>query len=155
MADLSALRKQISDMNRRRLDSINRVLNTKPFITAQVYERYKKCGNANCKCAKGELHGPFLWIYRNKKGQKVVSTTVNKDKASEAKELAESYAKLLSLRQQIRESDKKINELLNEYESNMEKDITEYTKRKDKISDKEEGETRDRKQKKSNKSTEE
>ena len=131
MADLSALKKRISDINRRRFDSIGRVLSTKPFIAAQVYERYKKCGNSNCKCAKGELHGPFLWIYQKKKDQKVVSTTVNKDKASEAKELAASYEKLLRLRRQIREADKKINELLNEYESHMEKEIDEYVKRKE------------------------
>ena len=131
MADLSILRKRISDINRRRLDSINRVLNTKPFIAAQVYERNKKCGNPKCrKCASGELHGAVLWIYRRKKGEKIVSTTVNKDKASEAKEMAESYKKLLNLRKQIREADKKINELLNEYEFHMEKEIDEYVKRK-------------------------
>ena len=131
MTDISTLRKQISDTNRRRLDSINRVLNTKAFIGAQVYERNKKCGNPNCKkCASGELHGPVLWIYRRKKGEKIVSTTVNKDKAAEAKELAANYKKLLNLRKQIREADKKINELLNEYEFHMEKEIDEYVKRK-------------------------
>lgn len=132
MEELSALRKKISNLNRRRLDSINRVLHTKPYIAAQVYERYKKCGNPNCKCAKGEPHGPFLWIYQKKKGQKVVSTTVVKDKASEAKEMARRYEELLRLRQQIRETDQKVNELLNEYESHMEKEVTEYVQRKEK-----------------------
>ena len=132
MADLSAFRKQIAEINKRRLDTINRVLNTKPYIAAQVYERFKKCGNANCKCARGELHGPFLWIYQKKKGQKVVSTTVTKDMASEAKEMAQRYERLLCLRRQIREADQKINELLNEFESHMEKEVTEYVKRKEK-----------------------
>lgn len=132
LAELSDLRKQVSDINKKRLDSIHRVLNTKPYIAAQVYERYKKCGNPNCKCAKGELHGPFLWIYQKKKGQKVVSTTVAKGKHTEAKELAERYAELQRLRQQIREADQKINVLLNEYEAHMEKEVTEYVKRKEK-----------------------
>lgn len=132
MVDLSALRKQVSDENKKRQDYINRVLSSKSFIAAQVYERFKTCGNPNCKCARGELHGPFLWIYQKKKGKKVVSTTVTKDKALEAKELAERYENLLRYRQRIREADQKINELLNEYESNLEKGIEEYVRRKEK-----------------------
>ena len=129
MVDLSALRKRISDLNRKRQDAINRVLNTKPYIAAQVYDRYKTCGKSNCKCAKGELHGPFLWMYQKKKGQKVVSTTVVKDKEAEAKEMAQRYEELLRLRQQIRETDQKVNELLNEFESHMEKGVEEYVQR--------------------------
>ena len=132
MEEISALRKKISDLNKKRLDTINRVLQTKPYIAAQVYERYKKCGKANCKCAKGEPHGPFLWIYQKKKGQKVVSTTVAKEKAAEAKEMAARYEGLLRQRQQIRETDQKINELLNEFESHMEREVTEYVNRKEK-----------------------
>ena len=130
MENLSALRKKVSDCNRKRDAAINRVLNTKPYIAAQVYERYKKCGNANCKCAKGEPHGPFLWIYQKKKGQKVISTTVIKGKAAEAKEMAARYEELLRLRQQIRETDQEINEALNTFEAQMEKGVTEYVSRK-------------------------
>jgi len=131
MADISALRKKVADLNRKRDAAINRVLNTKPYIAAQVYERYKECGNPNCKCKKGEQHGPYLWIYQKKKGQKVVSTTVVKEKATEAKELAARYEELLRLRQQIRETDQKINEVLNEFEIHMEKEVTGYVNRKE------------------------
>jgi polyhydroxyalkanoate synthesis regulator phasin len=131
MADISALRKQVYDLNKRRMDAINRVLNTKPYIAAQVYQRYRKCGKPNCKCANGELHGPFLWIYQKKKGQKVVSTTVANGKAAEAKEMAARYAELLRLRQQIREMEQKTNELLNEYETELEQEASVYVKRKE------------------------
>lgn len=132
MEDISVLRKKISDLNRKRDDAIHRVLHTKPFISAQVYERYKKCGSPNCKCAKGELHGPFMWIYQKKKGQKIISTTVVKEKTREAKEMAARYEELRRLRQQIRETDQKINEVLNEFESQMEKEVSEYVHRKEK-----------------------
>jgi len=132
LSTLSALRKQVGDLNRSRTTAINHVLSTKTFIAAQVYERFKTCGSPNCKCARGEPHGPFLWIYQKKKNQKVISTTVTKGKGAEAKELAERYAKLLKLRQQIREADQKINEILNEFESHMEKEVTEYVQRKEK-----------------------
>jgi cell division protein ZapA (FtsZ GTPase activity inhibitor) len=59
-----------------------------------------------------------------------VSTTVVREKAKAAKEMASRYEALLRLRQQIRESDQKINELLNEFESYMEKGIEEYVDRK-------------------------
>jgi hypothetical protein len=131
MADISALRKKAHDINKRRTDAISRVLNTKPYIAAQVYPRYRKCGKPSCKCAKGELHGPYLWIYQKKKGQKVVSTTVAEGRGAQAKEKAKRYEDLLRLRQQIRESDQKLNELLNELESELEEEVCEYAKRKE------------------------
>jgi hypothetical protein len=130
MVDLSALRKQVYDINKLRQEDISRVLNLKPFIAAQVYERYKKCGNPKCKCARGEPHGPFLWLYQKKKGQKAISTTIVKDKAAEAKELAGRYERLQQIRRQIREADQKINALLNEIEAHMEKEAADYVKRK-------------------------
>ena len=129
MTDLSTLRKKVHDLNKRRADAISRVLQTKPYLAAQVYQRYRKCGKPNCKCAKGELHGPFLWIYQKKKGQKVVSTTVAEGKGAEAKEKAKRYEELLRLRQQIREADQKVNEFLNEYEKELEVEVSEYVKR--------------------------
>ena len=132
MPDKSILRKQIYDLNKRRMDAINRVLNTKPYISAQVYQRYRKCGKPNCKCAKGELHGPFLWIYQKKKGQKVISTTVADGKGTEAKEMAARYEELQRLRQQIREADQKMNDLLNEYEAGFEREARDYVRSKEK-----------------------
>ena len=130
--ELSALKKQVYDLTKLRQDVIHRVLGTKKFIAAQVYERQTKCGKPTCKCAKGELHGPFLWIYQKKKGRKATSTTVAKDKTREARELAGRYETLLKQRQKIRETDRKINELLNEIELFLEKGIDEYVVRKEK-----------------------
>jgi len=128
--ELSTLRKQVIDLNEMRTEAVSRVINTKPYIAAQVYERYRTCGKPNCKCNKGTLHGPFLWIYQRKKGHKVISTTVTVGKKAEAKKLAERYVHLLAIRQQIRETDQKINTVLNEIEALLEKEIAEYVERK-------------------------
>ena len=128
--DLSALRKKISGLMSYRKEVIDKVLHTRTFIAAQVYDRQIKCGKPNCKCANGELHGPFMWIYQKKKGRKVVSTTVTEDKVTEAKELAARYELLLKQRQKVRETDQKINELLNEFESLLEKEIDDYVGKK-------------------------
>jgi len=132
MIDISALRKQVHDLNKQRAEIIHRVLGTKPYIAAQVYQRYRKCGKANCRCVNGELHGPYLWIYQKKKNKKTISTTVADGKMAQAMEKAARYTELLRLRQQIRELDQKINELLNELEMELEQEVDEYVRKKDK-----------------------
>jgi len=127
MKDISAIRKEVYDLNKKRETAIGKVLQSKPFIAAQVYMRNRTCGNPNCKCGKGETHGPDLWIYQNIKGSKIVSMTV-KNKKMEAKEFADRYVKLRELRKLIRAYDKEINTKMNELEEILEKEIDEYVK---------------------------
>ena len=129
MEEISILKKKVYDLNKKREAAISKVLSTKPFIAAQVYPRYKKCGNPNCKCTRGELHGPYMWLYQKKKGQKVISTTIVKGKTVEAELMSMRYTKLLELRQEIRGIDQQINETLNEIESQLEVEVTTYVKR--------------------------
>ena len=106
-------------------------MRTEPFIAAQVYERFKKCGSKTCKCSRGELHGPFIWLYQNKKGQKLISTSIKKDVAQEASKLAENYKVLLENRKQVREIDDQINLLINTMEKILEQDATKYAAKKE------------------------
>ena len=110
---------------------LSRIMNTEPFIAAQVYERFKKCGHKNCKCANGELHGPFTWIYQKKKDQKLISTTIKKDIAPEALVLAGNYKALQELRKQVREIDDQLNLLINTIEKILEQDATKYVAKKE------------------------
>lgn len=126
METLPELRKKVYLANQRRIRMLQKVLKTKPFIAAQVYERYKKCGNPNCKCHRGELHGPFLWIYQNKKGQPLLSTTVENEKRMDAKALAENYKTLMEERQILRTIDQEINGYLNAMELLLEKEAKDY-----------------------------
>jgi len=130
MEDISKIKQSINSITRRRSMLLNKTLRTKPFIAAQVYEHYKKCGRKGCKCQRGELHGPFLWIYQHKKGLPIISTTVDGAKRREAKDLAASYKTLLKDRKQLREMDQEIQELLNKLELTLEKEAKDYaTKR--------------------------
>lgn len=29
---------------------------------AKVVKKWKKCGKKNCRCAQGDLHGPYLYL---------------------------------------------------------------------------------------------
>ena len=127
---ISELRKMVLAAEQSRHLLLQKFLSAKPFIAAQVYERFNTCGNKNCKCQRGELHGPFLWIYQLKKGQRVLSTSVAEDKRREAKEMAERYKAWTAQRQRLRELDLEIQEHLNAMEVLLEKEARDYaTKR--------------------------
>ena len=126
MEDLSVIRQEISRYMKQRNRLLHSAMNSKPYVAAQVYERYKTCGNKNCKCQNGKPHGPFLWIYQHKKGQKIISTTVNEQRASQARQLAANYLRWTEHRQQLRELDRRIQENLDKIEKILEQDAKEY-----------------------------
>jgi|SRR5690554_5614887 hypothetical protein len=140
MEELSKLRQKIYQLNQKRESLLKQNMNSGKLLSASFYERRTKCGNPNCKCAKGELHGPFPWIYQNRKGQKLISTSCVPDKVEQAKKYSENYKKFKGNRKSIDEIDSEINNLVASIESMLEVDAKEFTKRK--------GETRGRKQKK-------
>lgn len=126
MENISDIKKKLHSSVKRRDFLIEKIMDTKPFIAAQVYEHYKKCGHESCKCQRGELHGPFLWIYQRKKGSPIISTTVDNTKRREAKDLAANYKTLLDERKSLREMDQQIQEYLNLLETLLEKEAKNY-----------------------------
>lgn len=131
MSDLSAIKQNISRCMQNKDRLLRGILDNKPYIAAQVYERFKTCGNEHCKCKSGELHGPFVWIYQHKKGQKLISTTVATQKVAEAKKLAANYQRWQEHRQQLRELDQSIQRHLDEMEQLLEREARDYvTQRK-------------------------
>lgn len=131
MCDLSQLRQAVARCMQQRDRVLHRVLHNKPYIAAQVYNRYKTCGNKNCKCHSGEPHGPFVWIYQHKKGQKLISTTVDGQKVADVRQLAANYQCWLEQRQQLRELDRRIQQHLDEMETLLEQEAKDYvTQRK-------------------------
>ena len=131
MSDLSLIRQNISRCMQNRDRLLHSILDNKPYIAAQVYERFKTCGNEHCKCKNGELHGPFVWIYQHKKGQKLISTTVATQKMAEARKMAANYQRWQEHRQQLRELDQSIQRHLDEMEQHLEREARDYvTQRK-------------------------
>ena len=146
MEDLSKIRQKIFQLNQKRWSLLQKIMDPGKLLTASFYERSIKCGSPNCKCAKGELHGPFPWIYQNRKGQKLISTSCIPDKVEDARRFSENYKSFKEDWSQIRKLDEEINNLVAQIETLSEVDVKEFIKRKD--------ERRGRKQKKSEKSIE-
>ena len=146
MNDLSQVRKRIYELNRKRWLLIEKVMSPGELLTAQFYQRYTKCSNPNCKCAKGELHGPFPWLYQNRKGKKRISTTCLPEKVNDAEKFSENYKSFKEKWQNIQKMNEEIDDLIEEILTIQEVNPEIFTKKED--------ESRGRKQKKGTKSIE-
>lgn len=146
MEDLSQIRQKIRQLNQKRWALLEEVMEPGKLLTASFYERMTRCGNPNCKCASGELHGPFPWIYQNLKGQKLISTSCVADKAEDARQFSENYKSFKENWSRIKALDEEISRLVAQIQSCFEVDVKEFVKKA--------GERRGRKQKKSNEGAE-
>ena len=90
--NISKIKKKIRFLEGQRQKKLNYLLNPKDMIAGSIYETYKKCGNKNCRCAKGDLHGPFFYLSR-KAGGKTKLTFVRRVDEDSVEEKAKNYRK--------------------------------------------------------------
>lgn len=144
MEELSKIRQRIRQLNEKRWGLLEHVMTPGKLLTASFYERFTKCSSPNCKCASGELHGPFPWIYQNRKGEKFISTSCLTDKVEDARSFSGNYKSFKADWAQIKMLDEEIYRLVAQIETLNKVDAKEFTMK--------EGEKRGRKQKKSEES---
>lgn len=147
MEELSQIRRELFKLNKERWGLIESIMNPGKLLTASFYERYIKCGSPSCKCASGELHGPFPWIYQNRKGGKLISTSCLSERVKDAHLFSENFKSFKENWSQIKKIDEDIDGLIAKIGLLNEVDAKEFVKK--------EGEKRGRKQKKSEKSADE
>lgn len=58
-SDLSQLRLQLRQLHEEQLELLQTMMDCGPMIAGSVYETYRTCSYANCRCHKGQKHGPF------------------------------------------------------------------------------------------------
>ena len=105
--EISILRKTIDLLEQQRQKAITYLLNPKDMVSGSIYATYKKCGNKNCRCAKGELHGPFNYISKRVDG-KTILTFVRKADESKITEEAQNYREYIKVIAKLNKLDKKI-----------------------------------------------
>lgn len=115
--DISEIRKNIHFLEQQRQKTLVYLLNPKEMVTGSIYSIYKKCGNKNCRCTRGELHSPFNYLSRKVDG-KIKLTFIRKDDENKVTKDAENYrkytkamARLNKLNEKIYENIKKIKEI--------------------------------------------
>ena len=114
--NISILRKKIYLLEQQRQKVISYLLHPKDMVSGSLYSTYKKCGNKNCRCAKGVLHGPFNYISKRVDGKTVLSFVRKADENKITKEAGhyrdyiKAMARLNGLDKKIYDSIKKIKE---------------------------------------------
>ena len=111
MNDISSLRKSIASLEAQRKKIIDYLLNARDMVDGSIYTVYKKCGNKNCRCAKGQLHGPFKYLSKKAGG---VTKTVFVRRADEIniEVMATNYRKYINHMARLGKIDKKIYEMV-------------------------------------------
>jgi hypothetical protein len=54
--NVSKMRKRVDDLDRERGKIQGFLLRPEEMVYGSFYELYRKCGNANCRCTRGEKH---------------------------------------------------------------------------------------------------
>ena len=105
--DISVLRKTIYLLEQQRQKAITFLLNPKDMVSGSIYSTYKKCGNKKCRCAKGELHGPFNYISKRVDGKTILTFVRRADESKITKE-AKNYREYIKVIATLNKIDKKI-----------------------------------------------
>jgi hypothetical protein len=126
--DLGAIRKKIGRLRRERYYIENRLLvalSRKSLIAGTPVEKYKRCNKGNCRCTRGELHGPTYYISR-KEDHKTKMIYIRQKFWLEVKEKVSRYQKWRQARARMVQINREILSLIDE----MEKAITVEVKKK-------------------------
>ena len=51
-----------ADLKRRRRQLLRKLPPLDSILRGSLIERYKRCGNPNCRCAQGQGHGPKYYL---------------------------------------------------------------------------------------------
>lgn len=95
-----AIERSISQLARMRDARLKKLARIKPFIAGTIVEYKTVCGNANCRCARGEKHEMRHLTYKDA-NQKTVSVYIPVDKRPEVAEWVAEYKRLKGLMREI------------------------------------------------------
>ncbi len=87
---------------RRRINTIRQSISAMDLVCpGTLYERKKKCGRPNCRCATDPeaLHGPY-YEWNKREGGRLVHKIVSPEQAEEIKKAIENYRKIEALMKQ-------------------------------------------------------
>jgi len=126
--ELSRTRQKISQLGEVRKALETKIMKTGNILKASYYERFIVCGKPNCKCARGEKHGPVPWVTVGK-GKGGMSTSVPAENVAKVKEMTQNYKDFRKAQKEIREINTEIDKLILKISQMKESDIDEALKR--------------------------
>jgi hypothetical protein len=124
--DISKLKKKIHFLEQQRKKTLDYLLNPQEMVSGSVYTAYKKCGNKNCRCARGDLHGPFSYLSKKVDGKTTLTFIRRADEDRIVKQ-AQNYRKYTRAMARLSRINRKIYDYLKRIKEAKEKN---YDKRK-------------------------
>lgn len=79
MENQKRLRRRIESLERERKGLLKRLMEPGEMVAGSVYATYRRCGKPMCRCAHGELHGPFTSLSISKQGKRSLKHVRHED----------------------------------------------------------------------------
>ena len=99
----------IASLRKRRKMLIQRIKHSDfAVLRGSLIERFKRCGNPKCKCARGKGHGPKYYLSVSKPGSRPDMDYVPQDQEDEVRGYLENFQTLRQLLEELCEIDRKI-----------------------------------------------
>lgn len=115
----SNIRTNIIALQKRRLDlELILIRSRKKMEPGSLIKVFTACRKGNCKCTKGQKHGPFLYLNQKIKG-KYTQRYAGKDSDKNTVKRVRAYMDFQHTLAQLRKINKQIDSLLNLYRDNM------------------------------------
>jgi len=108
--NISDLRQEISILREERVKTENRLMQAKDMLASSLILRKVICGNPNCKCQEGKLHGPYPYLSEKIKG-KTRLTYIRKRDLEKIEKKTEQYRLFQKRLEYIRHLNKRIDDL--------------------------------------------
>ena len=70
--EIKSIIRTLSKLNMQRTNYIFTLVHGKSLVHGLPHKVFRKCGKNNCKCKRGELHGPYYALSVNKDGKKKI-----------------------------------------------------------------------------------
>ena len=89
----------MSRFEKRREAKLKQLAECKPLVAASLCKVNRRCGNPNCKCARGEFHTAHVLTYKVKGKTRTVH--VPKDMVEEVRQWVEEHKRIKRLVREI------------------------------------------------------
>jgi hypothetical protein len=117
--NLSEIRKKILLLQKQREAAELKLIRTRSKVMeGSVYEKFTACRKGNCKCTKGQLHGPFQYLSQKSNG-KLKQRYVGKDTDKPIVKKVKAYMSFQSTLADIRKINKEMDSLFNQYRETL------------------------------------
>jgi len=108
--NISDVRQQISILREERGKAENRLMQAKQMFPYCLIVRKVLCGNPNCRCQKGELHGPYPYLSEKVKGKTCLTYIKKRDRQNIEKK-TEEYRLFQKRLEYVRHLNRRIDDL--------------------------------------------